>query len=106
MTKKPYIGAVLQYVLDEENADHINRRRTTGADIAQRQNWPQGAQAHIGRFAEAGQVCALIVTETHDDGAFVNGQVLLDGNDTLWVTTVEELDENRGVREGGWRWPE
>lgn len=70
------IGRIVHYVLSQEDADKINRRRTTGESIAERirlrdaiderikgdvipmseimGSWPIGAQAHIGNTVELG----------------------------------------------------
>lgn len=36
----------------------------------------------------------------------VNGQIFLDGNDTLWATSVCEDDSPEGMTPGTWHWPE
>lgn len=81
-----------RYRLSAADVDAVNRRRTSGGSIARRLTenppmWPKGAQAHIGTPVVAGDECPLIVTKRHEDGT-VNGQVMLDGNDTLWVQKV------------------
>jgi hypothetical protein len=116
------IGRTVLYTLKEADAVDINRRRTTGKEIADRiennsvplqsmplgkpiRTWPLGAQAHIGNPAYNGEVYPMIVVRVwpdeygpHFDG--VNGQVLLDGNDTFWATSVKE-----GTEPGTWHWP-
>lgn len=47
---------------------------------------------HCGNTVRAGQQYPLIVTRRFGDGA-VNGQVMLDGSDTLWVTSVFEGEQ-------------
>lgn len=92
MTKIGYIG---EYVLTAEDAESINRRRTTGESIAERMKilwesisaWPKGAQAHIGSEVKEGDVFPMFVTRVNEDGT-ANGQVLLDGNDVLWVKNL------------------
>ena len=110
----PTIGRIVLYTLTEDDAQQINRRRTTGAEIAKRMEpfvvstpgapsqiklWPAGAQAHIGNDAHAGDIYPMIVTRVWSPG-MVNGQVLLDGNDCLWATSVLE-----GTGERTWMWP-
>jgi hypothetical protein len=110
---KPTLGRIVLYKLDENDEAHINRRRTTGAAIAERINnnhignphletWPIGAQAHIGNEVKAGDVFPMMITRVwwESDSDAVNGQVFLDGNDVLWATSVSE-------GEGGhaWAWP-
>jgi hypothetical protein len=101
------IGRIVLYILTEQDAAEINRRRTTGCKIAERiaknteqsSAWPLGAQAHIGNSVEAGQVYPLIVTKVWSAGC-VNGQVLLDGNDCLWATSATEGEQGHQ-----WHWP-
>jgi hypothetical protein len=122
---KVSIGRTVLYKLTEQNVAEITRRRTTGTSIAARiqkgntrlakveglsvnvdvESWPLGAQAHIGNPHHVGQVLPLTVcvvwpNEYGPNYDGVNGQVLLDGNDTLWVTSIKEGAEN-----GTWAWP-
>lgn len=105
----PTPGRIVHYVLREADAEAVNRRRTTGGAIAERM--PIYAQAHItewpfvGNLATAGDVLPMIIARVWPDeyGAGVpgvNGQVFLDGNDTLWVTSVRE-----GTEPGTWCQP-
>lgn len=122
----PSIGRIVQYRLSASDAEQINRRRVDGGhagvlDANGSRLWPEGAQRHVGNHASEGQVLPLIVTAVwekeyagnaylafHEAGskyesAFgVNGQVLLDGNDSLWVTSVPQ----HGLLAGCWFWPE
>lgn len=109
-------GRIVLYTLTEEDATQINRRRTSGADIAVRiknntvtageqrlsapfpAQWPIGAQAHIGNMVDGGFVFpAIVVRHT---GNVVNAQVFLDGNDTFWIE-----DKQEGEGRGEWHWP-
>ena len=88
---QPTIGRVMVYTLTKHDAEQINRRRQDAQD---KMDWHRalktGAQVHIGNVTEAGQSYPMIVTRvwgTTEYSAF-NGQVILDGNDTLWVTSV------------------
>lgn len=101
----PTIGQIVLYKLTADDANQINRRRTTGKSIAQRiasQLWPIGAQAHIGEEVVAGEEFPMVVVRVgHVHLPFeptVNGQVLLDGNDVLWVKNKSEQVD--------WRWLE
>lgn len=99
MTMIPTLGRTVLYTLTMNDAEAINRRRTTGyavgAQIA-KDTWPEGAQAHIGNPVVAGQeVVAVIVAvwgdvSTAQDPAsiVVNLKCLLDGSDDYWVTSV------------------
>lgn len=113
-------GRTVLYTLTEDDAKQINRRRTSGSEIAARMKtsvpsvdgdkpsiygWPEGAQAHIGNRASAGDVVPLVVVkvwpnEFGPDVPGVNGQVFLDGNDALWITSAKE-----GTEPGTWAWP-
>jgi hypothetical protein len=98
----PTIGRIVHYTLSVYDAEQINRRRTTGASIAERMldiaqrildglsTWPAGAQAHIGNHAKEGDVFPMIIVKVwgHDPTSCVNGQVFLDGTDVLWATSV------------------
>ena len=97
------LGDTVVYRLTEEDAAKINRRRTTGNSIAERlasDDWPQGAQAHIGSRVSAGLDFPMIVVRYRQSGevdhpgypscSVANGQVILDGSDTLWVRNVTE----------------
>jgi hypothetical protein len=110
---KTTIGRIVLYRLTEQDAAQINRRRTSGQSIAERiskntdngSHWPLGAQAHIGNTAYVGEVCPLIIVrvwpnEYGEGSDGVNGQVWLDGNDQLWVTSARE-----GTTPGTWAWP-
>jgi hypothetical protein len=105
---KPTIGRIVHYTLTEQNAAEVNRRRTSGKAIADRiavEKWPLGAQAHIGNAASPGDVVPLTIVRVWPDEYGpgvdgVNGQAMLDGNDTLWVTSAKE-----GTEPGTWAWP-
>jgi hypothetical protein len=93
---KPSIGRIVHYMLSEQDAAEINRRRTTGKAIADRiatATWPLGAQAHIGNEAKAGAVCAMVIVQVWGDseGACVNGQVFLDGVDVFWACSRNQV---------------
>jgi len=100
-------GRTVLYVLNEADVDAINRRRTSGASIAERikeEKWPLGAQAHIGNTVQVGDICPAVAIRVWGDGENppVNFQVLLDGNDTYWATSRHE-DESKSA--GTWHWP-
>jgi hypothetical protein len=84
-------GRIVYFVFDQRSADEVNRRRTTGASIAERIKanvWPLGAQAHIGSHVSAGEILpAQIVRVSKADGV-VNLKVALDGSDTYWAVDV------------------
>ena len=102
MNQTPTIGRIVMLVLTKEMCEQINRRRTTQHSIAERikeDKWPIGAQAHIGNVVEEGKIVPMIITTIWSDTC-VNGQAILDGTDTLWVTSA-----NLGDGPGTWHWP-
>jgi hypothetical protein len=80
----------LLYTLTDEDARAINRRR---ADTARHRpahvENANGVQIHIGNEHYAGDQLPMLVVHVWDDDRTVNGQVFLDGNDTLWKTSVK-----------------
>lgn len=101
-------GRIVLYTLSSQDADEINRRRTTGHSIAERIKqalWPIGAQAHIGNSVHAGQEFPAVVIRQWG-GNCCNLQVLLDGNDTFWGLSRNETRAEGGApMELHWRWP-
>jgi hypothetical protein len=108
----PTVGRIVHYRLTEEDAEHVNRRRTTSVSVQERMPlvvdyvhghaihaWPQGAQAHIGLPAFDGQELPMLITRVRVES--INGQVFLEGNDVLWVVDIRE-----GIQNGQWHWPE
>jgi hypothetical protein len=105
MSQYPSIGRVIHYRPTEEQAAAVNRRREHFASAQSREAWPPGAQAHVGNRVRAGQPYPAIVTavwpeEFGKDTVGVNAQVLLDGSDSFWITSVRE-----GTEAGTWEWP-
>ena len=92
---------VVLYVLSEEDAADVNQQRRQAARLGKRRD---GVQIHAGERAHEGDEYPMVIVRVHGDEpdahSPVNGQVLLDGNDTLWV-------RRRGVGEGpgSWHWP-
>jgi len=91
------LGGIVYYRLTEVDAVQINRRRTTGANIARRigaggtENWCVNAQAHIGNETRVGQIFPMMVVRVGDAAAkMVSGQVFLDGTDVLWVQDIHQ----------------
>lgn len=96
----PTPGRIVAYTLTEYDAFAINKRRTDAtASAVAGQN--TGAVVHVGNHVSEGDVFPLVITRANGDTveSTVNGQVLLDGTDTLWVTS-------RGQGEGPSRWCE
>ena len=95
------VGRLVLYKLTKEDVEAINRRRTAPNSIAERlenETWPIGAQAHIGNEVAEGDLLPTLVVKVWE-GNSINAQVFLDGNDTLWVTSVQQ-----GGETGQWDW--
>lgn len=95
------IGRTVLYRLSEHDAAKINDRRGANASDPA---WPKGAIAHFGNYVKAGDVFPLVVTKVWNDQGTINGQVMLDGNDTLWVTSVTPRP-SPGIAGCHWDWP-
>lgn len=89
-------GRIVNYVLSADNAKQVNRRRD-GYSL-NKQNGisevPEGAHIHVGNHASEGNQLPMIVVRVWENEfgegvPGVNGQVFLDGNDQLWVTSVK-----------------
>lgn len=77
---------IVSYTLSASDAEQVNRRRRDAANFPNPQS---GAVVHTGNEARPGDVRPMIIVQVWAVG-LVNGQVFLDGNDTLWVTSVKE----------------
>lgn len=107
----PTVGRFVHYVLTEQDAATINKRRADAegrrGDIAAD---ALGYVAHVGNKAEAGQIFPLLITRVWSEGC-VNGQLFLDGNDTLWKTSASKateysIEQAKGAPvTGTWSWP-
>lgn len=104
---KPTIGRTVHYLLSADDVVQINRRREdTQNNLARMREDKPGFQAHIGNLVNIGETVSMVITqvwpnEFGPDNDGVNGQVTLDGNDSLWVTSIKE-----GNAVGEWHWPE
>jgi hypothetical protein len=105
-------GRIVHYVMSDQDAQEVNRRRTDGASIRDRINqdkWPIGAQAHIGNSVMAGEHFPAIVVRVwpreFGEEPGVNLQVFLDGNDSLWVTSAK-FATPESIELGTCHWPE
>ena len=96
------IGRIVHYTLSEHDAEQINRRRAHAqSHLAEHIERSDGSVIHVGNGVQEGDVYPLVITRvwgTHE-GAAVNGQVLLDGNDLFWATSVTE---GKGPRHFAW----
>ena len=85
MSQQPTVGRIVHYRLSEQDAEQItNRRRDAGA---------------VGNSVRAGDTYPMVIVGVWSP-TLVNGQVVLDGPDTLWVTSVTLGDGPRT-----WSWP-
>lgn len=98
----PTPGRVVEYTLTEQDAEQIMRRRNDAkAALAAGTVGNTGFVLHFGNDVAAGETYPLVITRAWGDKAdsAVNGQVLLDGNDTLWVTSVSQGEGERKFRQ-------
>ena len=86
---------IVQYTLTDGDVYEIERRREADAHA-------RGSAAYVGDMLPM-----LVVAVVGDQ--FVNGQVFLDGNDTLWKSSVPLSNVDDGqklpVQPGCWSWP-
>jgi hypothetical protein len=96
----PTPGRIVQYTLAPYDCEQINRRRN---DAARNKDGAPGFILHTGNTLGVGDNYPMVITRVWDEvpreDSMVNGQVLLDGNDTLWVTSVQQGDGQRYFRE-------
>ncbi len=97
----PTPGRIVEYTLTESDAEQINRRNKDANDNRRNhQDAALGYIAHIGNGAHELETYPMVIVRCwgNTEGSSVNGQVLLDGNHTLWVTSVAEGDGPRTWR--------
>ncbi|MGH3262325.1 MAG: hypothetical protein ACRDNS_10040 [Trebonia sp.] len=91
----PSIGRIVRYRLGEQSAVEIERRRAD-ARASAISSQHTGAIVHVGNPVRAGDVYPMMITRVWDEDptedTCVQGQVFLDGNDVLWVTSVRQGD--------------
>jgi len=88
----PFIGLIVAYCLSASDCERINQRRADARDhIDEHRANANGVQIHVGNSVAEGDVYPMLITRVWGDGpdALVNGQVMLDGNDVLWTTSVK-----------------
>jgi hypothetical protein len=98
----PTIGRIVHYTITADEAKQINARRVDALAHGAEQRHT-GHVTHTGNQVVAGQTFPLLITAVWGDepGSAVNGQLFLDGNDTLWVTSATEGDGERKYRWAG-----
>lgn len=96
----PSLGRIVHYRLNEYDAVMVNRRRAD-AQASAIASATTGAVVHAGNATRAGDVFPMMIVRVWADEpteiTCVQGQVFLDGNDTLWVTSRQQ-----GDAEGQW----
>ena len=94
-----FIGLTVLYRLTEEDAWAAGKRREDArANLDKMREERPGFQAHVGNPVSVGERVPMIITQVwpNEFGPNyhgVNGQAFLDGNDSLWVTSVKEGDQ-------------
>ena len=98
----PSIGRLVHYTLTADDAKQVNQRRKDAAANRQKhRDDALGYAAHTGNEAAEGDIYPMLIVRcwgTTPESS-VNGQVFLDGNDTLWVTSAGQGDGPRQWRE-------
>ncbi len=92
-----FVGLIVLYRITEEQAKATNMRREDARQNRDKMRTERpGFQAHVGNIVDEGDSFSMVITHAHLDARaqqrWVNGQAFLDGNDSLWVTEVEEGD--------------
>ena len=100
--QQPTIGRIVHYKLSENDIEAMANRRKP--NVGHGEDWPAGAQAHVGnKIAEGTVVPMIIVRRVGDDE--INGQAFLDGNDVLWLVNIKQGTEGDDQEPGTWVWP-
>lgn len=96
----PTVGRIVHYTLTEGDVKEIERRRADARGSAISADHT-GAQVHVGNPTSPGDVFPMLITrvwaspEQVTENTAIQGQVFLDGNDVLWVTSVQQGDGER-----------
>jgi hypothetical protein len=85
----PTPGRIVEYTITEQDAETIKKRRAATAVDG----------IHPGNAPSAGETYPMVIVRVWSkDTGCSNGQVLLDGYDTHWVTSVVPGDGERQFR--------
>lgn len=100
----PTIGRIVHYTLTSWDATQINERRDDAhRHLVEHRERADGSVVHFGNSVLAGDTFPMVIVRVwNEEPGTVNGQVLLDGNDALWVTSVTPSDEPSA---GHYNWP-
>ncbi len=94
----PSIGRIVHYTLTAQDAEQVNKRRKDAQENLEKIREDSiGYVLHVGNTATEGDVYPMLIVRcwgTTPESS-VNGQVFLDGTDTLWVTSVGQGDQPR-----------
>jgi hypothetical protein len=99
----PTIGRTVLYTLNQHNVTQITKRRKAALRQLSQHGEDGCFQLHLGNDVRAGQQYPMVIVHVWGDGgpnSSVNGQVQLDGSDTLWVKSI-----SCGEGEGKYQWP-
>lgn len=91
-----FIGRMVLYRLTAEEAKATNIRREDAQQNGEKMREERpGFQAHVGNHVSGGDTVAMVVTNVGvwDGVPAINGQVFLDGSDSLWVVGTVEGDD-------------
>lgn len=89
----PTVGRTVHLTLSEGMARQINGARTQA-----------GHATHTGNVAREGDLVPLIIVRVWDvETGNLNGQAILDGNDSYWASSVHRGETGEP---GTWSWPE
>lgn len=72
----------LLYKLTAEDAEAVNARRHNA-------NKSMATVVHVGNDHHVGEHLPMLVVRTWEHDQSFNGQVFLDGNDSLWKTSIK-----------------
>jgi hypothetical protein len=99
-------GVIVHYVMSESDVMTMESHRQIAAFDGR--DFPANVRSNVGNYASPGQHLPMIVVvvwpnEFGPDQPGVNGQLFLDGNDTMWITSARH-DESGAP--GTWHWIE
>jgi hypothetical protein len=92
LPRVPAVGDVVLYTLSDLDAQRVNSRRTDATRNVTAAT--DGSQIYTGNRVSAREVYPMVITRVWGSTpqSAVNGQVLLDGNDVLWATSISAGD--------------
>jgi len=102
----PSTGRIVMYRLTQQNVDDIAKRREPGnftgnnhqkgdvVPLIVTKVWPE-------EYTGAARLASHPADTKYESAVGVNGQAILDGNDSMWVTSAPQHTS----LEGGWYWP-